>query len=237
MVVPVLTGELRGAWWRVGSSTDACWRGTYEREKQRAMASSIKPGMVVYDVGANAGFYTLLASRLVGKEGRVLAFEPYAGNVVDLIRHISANHESRCTVIQAAVAAVQAVAPFTFGMNSHQGSVADAAENTLVRVPTVTLDAMIEEYGFPEPDLVKMDIEGGEGDALAGAARLLQRGRARWFIALHGDAQKRRCEGLLRSANYSLYDLSGNPLREALGSLDVDEVYAQHGEWPRPSLS
>src|SRR6266568_1109680 len=62
MVVPVLQGRLRGARWIVGSSTHGCWLGTYESPKQHAFAAALRPGDLVVDAGANAGFYTLLAA-------------------------------------------------------------------------------------------------------------------------------------------------------------------------------
>src|SRR6267143_3626666 len=61
-VVPVLQGELRGTRWIVGSSTHGCWLGTYEHENQRLFASLVLASGLVYDLGANVGFYTLLAA-------------------------------------------------------------------------------------------------------------------------------------------------------------------------------
>lgn len=55
--------------WVVGSAPHGCWLGTYELEKQRTIMPFIKPGMTIFDIGAQAGFYTLLFSRLVGPSG------------------------------------------------------------------------------------------------------------------------------------------------------------------------
>src|ERR1043165_45133 len=74
--MPILQGPLRGKRWVAGSHVHGGWRGSYEFEKQQMFISAIKPGAVVYDIGANVGFYTLLASRLAGPQGRVYAFEP-----------------------------------------------------------------------------------------------------------------------------------------------------------------
>ena len=60
-VVPILTGRLRGRKWIVGSGDHSCWIGSYELEKQRAFAQVVHPGETVFDLGANVGFYTLLA--------------------------------------------------------------------------------------------------------------------------------------------------------------------------------
>jgi hypothetical protein len=73
VTVPILQGPLRGARWVVGSHTHGCWFGSYEADRQRAFVRLVRPGAVVYDLGANVGFYTLLAARLAGPAGRVLA--------------------------------------------------------------------------------------------------------------------------------------------------------------------
>src|SRR5688572_27975846 len=72
--VKVQSGINRGMKWIVGSSIHGCWLGTYELEKQPVIERFVRPGMTVFDIGANAGFYTLAFSRLVGEEGRVWAF-------------------------------------------------------------------------------------------------------------------------------------------------------------------
>ena len=77
MVVPILQGALRGKKWTVGSSTHGCWLGSFEYEKQKALQCAIKTGQVVYDIGANVGFYSLFASVLVGEAGHVYSFEPF----------------------------------------------------------------------------------------------------------------------------------------------------------------
>src|SRR5947209_9435920 len=83
MVVPILYGGLRGRRWIVGSAIHRCWLGFYECEKQRLISRVVRAGGVFWDVGANVGFYSLLASRLVAS-GKVFAFEPVQRNLVYL---------------------------------------------------------------------------------------------------------------------------------------------------------
>lgn len=75
-VVPILRGPLRGWKWVTGALRHSCWVGGYEPERQLEFARLVRRGDVVLDIGANVGFYTLLAARLAGPHGRVLAFEP-----------------------------------------------------------------------------------------------------------------------------------------------------------------
>jgi FkbM family methyltransferase len=207
--VPVLQGRLRGAWWIVGSATHGCWLGSYEREKQEAFSAALAQGAIVYDVGANVGFYTLLASRAVGSRGRVFAFEPLPRNLGYLRRHLTLNGISNATVVASAVADRVGTTGFTEGQNPSTGRVTATA---VLQVPAVSLDAFVYEQGQPAPAVVKMDIEGGEAAALRGAARLLREARPVLFLATHGSGIHRDCLNLLAQAGYRL---------ESLDALDV----------------
>ena len=67
----ILQGHLRGKKWIAGSGNHGYWLGSYEYQKQRIFSEEIRPGDVVYDLGANVGFYSLLASFLVGPKARL----------------------------------------------------------------------------------------------------------------------------------------------------------------------
>ena len=96
-IVPILQGRLRGKRWIVGSGNHGCWLGSYEYEKRRAFEQTISAGNIVFDVGAHVGFYTLLASTLVGPTGRVVAFEPAPRNLRYLKEHLRLNRFGRFT--------------------------------------------------------------------------------------------------------------------------------------------
>uniref|UniRef100_A0ACD5GZU7 FkbM family methyltransferase n=1 Tax=Desertifilum tharense IPPAS B-1220 TaxID=1781255 RepID=A0ACD5GZU7_9CYAN len=108
--MPILSGKLRGKKWIVGAGRHGSWLGTYEAQTQHLFIQALNPGMTVFDIGAQAGFYTLLASHLVGKQGRVFAFEPLPRNLAYLHQHLAINHLENVTVIEAAVAETSGVA-------------------------------------------------------------------------------------------------------------------------------
>src|ERR1700719_5073522 len=85
--VRVLRGPLRGMKWIKGSGPNAYWFGTYEVARVHAFTDIVTQGAVVYDVGANAGIYSLLASLRAGPSGWVYAFEPLQRNLRHLRRH------------------------------------------------------------------------------------------------------------------------------------------------------
>lgn len=138
--------------------------------------------MTVFDVGAHAGYYTLMFSRLVGTKGRVLSFEANPDNANNLRKHLLINRLQNVEVIEAAVCDQSGEAYFATNTNrSRYGYMGTLAE-TGTRVRTIHLDS------FPAPDLIKMDIEGAETLALTGASRILSEHKATIFLALHEGA-------------------------------------------------
>ncbi|HWZ58637.1 MAG TPA: FkbM family methyltransferase, partial [Gemmatimonadaceae bacterium] len=122
--VPILGGPLRGWRWIPAAASHGCWLGTFERAEQDVFARTVRPGDVVYDLGANVGFYTLLAARLAGPTGRVVAFEPVPRNLGYLRRHIALNQCENVTVVAAAVSDRSGTARFRDGPAHTVGTLA-----------------------------------------------------------------------------------------------------------------
>ncbi|HEX6832536.1 MAG TPA: FkbM family methyltransferase, partial [Rudaea sp.] len=101
--MPILQGPLRWRLWIPGSSSHGCWLGSYEYDKQRLFARVARSGDVVFDIGANVGFYTLLAATCVAPTGRVVAFEPMPSNVKRIHQHLKLNRIGSVHSVEAAV--------------------------------------------------------------------------------------------------------------------------------------
>lgn len=166
MVMRILSGPCRGMKWIAGSSNHGCWLGTYELEKQKAIRRFIKPGMIIYDIGAHAGIYSLLFSKLVGPNGKVFAFEPFAENVVNILKHIRLNRLNNVNLIQSSLSDKSGLVSFLIGKSSSMGSITHT--HTYLQVPTFSLDELVFNFDFPMPDLIKMDVEGAEAMVLEG---------------------------------------------------------------------
>ena len=218
--IPVLQGPLRGARWIVEAHTHGCWLGSYEADKQQVFAGLVHPADVVYDVGANTGFYTLLASRLCGAAGRVVAFEPLPRNLAFLREHVRLNRADNVTVLDVAVSSAPGSARFQGKLGSAQGRIAGDGE---LEVRTTSLDAIVRDCIAPPPHLIKMDIEGGELSALQGAQEVLQRHRPTVLLATHGPDVHRACLALLRAASYQISSLNGADVER------TDELLARPG--------
>lgn len=205
--VPILQGPLRGYRWIVGSGVHGYWLGTYELQKQLVFSKSIKAGMVVFDVGAHVGFYTMLASVAVGDHGEVIAFEPFPENVDILRRHIAINNRRNVQIVEAAVGDQNSTGRFKRGGDSFTGRI---TENGDLSLPLVTLDDLVSTRAVRPPQIIKMDIEGGEYDALVGAQNLLKTCRPQIFLSTHGPDVHTKCISLLQAMGYDLVPLHGS---------------------------
>lgn len=198
MVVPILQGPLRGKKWIVGAHLHGCWLGCYEWRTQRRVAEEVTRGSVFYDVGANVGFYSLLAATLTGP-GRVYAFEPLPENVHYLRRHLALNKIQNVEIIKTAISDEVGTAFFAAEETRAMGRLESSGG---VRVETYTLDALLQEGRIAPPDCIKMDIEGAEFRALLGARECFSRCKPKLFLATHGREVHDDCCRLLSSWQY-----------------------------------
>jgi FkbM family methyltransferase len=224
-VARVLFGSLRGASWVVGSATHGCWLGTYERASQRLAASLVLAGDVVYDIGANVGFFTLLFSRLAGERGSVASFEPVPRNLEFLRLHLSLNHGSNVTIVEKAVGDHAGNARFRLGANSAQGGLDASGE---LEVALTTVDHEVFELGRPAPNLLKLDVEGAEPRVLAGACRTMAtRGPVLW-IETHGWKAHEECRRILLERDYR-FRLEKETGQSGHGSLVAEKLNCMPG--------
>jgi len=208
-VVRVLQGRLRGYRWVVGSGQHGFWLGSYELPKQRRLVTAISVGNVVYDIGANVGFYTLLASECVGPSGHVHAFEPLPENIEFLERHVRLNQRSNISIHPVAVSVSAGRLRFARSHNRYSSHIDQQGE---LEVNSISLDEFIYVSGNPVPNLMKVDIEGAEFDLLCGARRLLESSPPLIFLATHGFKAHAACCELLYSASYNLESLTNEPV-------------------------
>jgi FkbM family methyltransferase len=148
--------------------------GTYEPDETLLFRRIVKPGMKVVDAGAHIGYYTLLASKLVGPSGRVSSFEPTPNTFAFLRKNTIANNATNTWLENKALSDFSGTARLHLdqnpGENALFGSTDDRGE---IDVITIRLDDFL---GINERnlDVMKLDIEGSELKALLGSTRVLQ---------------------------------------------------------------
>lgn len=189
----------------------AFWRGEHERDIQDLLLTVVKPGDCIYDIGAEIGSFALGIARLVGESGCVVAFEADPENISTLNEHRIRNqlqHELR--VVHAAVWSHTTDDQIAFRLGkgrSHGGVEANGhapilAHGEIIYVPVITLDGFIAAGG-PEPQIIKIDVEGGEAEVLRGGLNLFANRRPSLIVEVHHQKAADEIRAWLQEVHYS----------------------------------
>lgn len=148
----------------------------FEKFERKLFKSLIREGMVVVDIGAYAGYYSLVAADLVGEEGKVYAFEPNPENYVLLLKNLEVNRCKNVTPVQKAIADRDGRARlFLAQENKGDHRLFDSNDGReSITVDVTSLDAFFKERDY-RVDVIKMDIQGSEMAALKGMTRILEK--------------------------------------------------------------
>ena len=204
------------------------WLGTYEPDLQSAINALVKPGWVAYDVGANIGYVTLILRRAVGDQGKVFAFEALPANLERLTRNVALNYyENQVEVIAGAVVEASRTVRFLVGPSDDMGKAEGSAGRVnrpgseSITVQGISLDDFVYSGLHPAPQVLKLDIEGGEVLALPGMRRLLTEARPLLLLELHGEQAAGVVWNELQQIGYTIYSMQpGYPRINSLVELD-----------------
>lgn len=201
------TPEASLAWWLPwsGSSVDG--------DLLSFCREFVHPGSIVWDFGGNVGLFTFLAAHAAGRDGQVVTLEPDP-----FLSHLIIRTESErppncasCTVLTAAVGRTNGFATLEIPERSRASNAvlgkSKSSQRGAVRfrfdVPLVTIDNLAEQY--PGPEVLKIDVEGSELDALLGGEKTLSLHRPVIFMEVQNN-QAAEIRDLLRGWDYALYD-------------------------------
>jgi FkbM family methyltransferase len=207
-------GPLAGCRWRHHRSHQY-WipMGLYEPQTARSIQDALSPGAVLFDIGANAGYFALVGSRSVGAQGFVVAFEPVAENADAIRAQLALNHVTNVDVVSAAASDVSGQAEFVLerrNTNSHLREVAitHAASHPerIDIVETITVDEYVSKTGH-RPSVIKIDVEGAEHKVLSGARQTLEQNHPLCVIATHSTELRQQCTRLLEYCGYRISSL------------------------------
>ena len=170
--VAVRNGVAKGLKFNTGESCPELALGTYEVPIQNIFAQHLKSGDVFYDIGANVGFFSIIAAKLVGDTGKVYAFEPGEENAKSIRHNAQLNSFSQIEVIEKAVSHTSGEGQLLLAEYSggHALATADAPPDLAgeVTVDLVSIDDLIAQKKIKPPNFVKVDVEGAELDVLKG---------------------------------------------------------------------
>ncbi|MFI5911211.1 FkbM family methyltransferase [Dactylosporangium sp. NPDC051541] len=185
--------------------------GAIEGPLTKFLASELRPGQTFVDVGANIGYFTVLATQRVGLGGKVIAFEANPGTAAVLRDNLAVNWLTEHNVVVHNQAAYSANTTVRFNASARwvgdssiqhrPGNAHRLDEITAIEVPAVRLDDALQSAGVI--DVLKIDIEGGEYQAFMGMMGLIRQRRVRRLIfewnTLMLGADRGRFADLLRT--------------------------------------
>jgi FkbM family methyltransferase len=235
-IKPTLYGD---SFWYAGPNL---WEPTV----MLALRDLCKPGTIVFDVGGNMGGLTSAMSRLVGPKGAVCTFEASPRIIGYLQGNVVAQGHHNVTVYHRAVySKSNEIITIYDGDHLNDSIYAEQSPTKVGRpIKTLALDDFCDSTGFA-PDVIKMDIEGAEYDALLGAERMIERNRP--HFVLEQQASDMRCFEFLTARGYITIDLSSYrqiqeasdyppnaPLRNVL-CIHQDRLAETHYQLPMPT--
>ncbi len=147
-----------------GIGTFLSIKGEYEPAETKLFLEKVQEGNTVFDIGANIGYYTVLASKKVGPKGKVYSVEPLNSAVKLLKQNILENKLSNVSLLHTATGHKKTTISISF-------------EDETQKTPVTTVDNIVQENGVKTIDFMVMDIEGGEVNALKGATNTLKTGK------------------------------------------------------------
>ena len=187
-----LPSHFNGKWLRLSVKSWAALHQKYEPYMARALHGNLRPGDVFLDVGSHFGLWSVYAAGIIGKTGKVFAFEPSPAFAV-LKENAVLN--SRVQAFNMGLGAQDGEATFFEQGTSSSGSfvkavtvINEAWQPTVpiagTKVKIRTLDTLIAELGV-RPDLIKVDVEGFEFEVVRGAENILRNIRPVMLIEIH----------------------------------------------------
>jgi FkbM family methyltransferase len=194
--------------------------GTWEPEISDYIASALTPGDCFIDVGANIGYFSLLAASIVGNSGTVCAIEPSPSIFAVLSRNVTRSGISNITLYNKAASDAPSRVPIFLGPAENRGATTTLSsvavrkgQHLEAEVEADTLSAIVGEARLLSARLIKIDVEGAEYSLISSIAHLLPRFSAatEWLVEISPEAiseQGRSADALLamfRSAGYELY--------------------------------
>lgn len=207
--------------------------GVYEFAASKLVREYLTAGDVFVDVGANIGYYTIIAGRAVGRSGLVHAFEPSPRIRARLERNVKLNGMAQVTLHAEAVTAqsgtVHLVEPMDKG-NDGLAFVDTSGESKGIEVRSVRLDELSELRDRP-PALLKVDVEGGEPEVFRGASGLLNEADAPSI--LFESFELERDTDILRSFGYRVFQ---PVLRNGHVQLSADLSAPRYRTWEAPNF-
>ena len=173
--------------------------GFWEPRVLRACLSAVRSGDVFYDIGANVGFMSIEVATRLGESVSVFAFEPIPVLAQSVLRSAFINGARNIHVLPIMLGSIVGEAELFIPSHSiHSSAISRQRSASKITCPMTTLDQLVQNEIVPPPDVIKIDVEGGELDVFRGAIEVVKKYAP--IIIFEADVNMRRF-------GYSLMDL------------------------------
>jgi len=227
--VAYTAGQLSIALYPEGQIAEFLWLADFELADRNFVAAYLRPGMQVFNVGANVGLYSVLASVLVGEKGRVHAFEPSTESYGRLLRNLELNHCRNVAAVRLALSdtrreLVLRADPLYPSYDGHRFVESIRSAGNLLPsdeiVQASTLDCYVAQLGCRDVDFLIIDVEGAEFGVLEGGIETLT--RANPTLLLECSKNQEAIENLLMKLGYRFW--TWDMIKRTLNPADFREA-------------
>lgn len=211
----------------VGLSHSLILRGIYEKDETEFLKQILHKGDIFVDVGSNFGYYTLLASVIVGKKGKVFSFEPDHYNFSILNRNSKINQRNNITCINKAVGEKSQRVNFYIDTDNYgRHNIIQNGRKDVSKVDLISLDNFFDK-GF-KIDVIKIDVEGVEEFVIKGMKKLINSNPSiKLLIEFfperinQGYSNPLNLKRLIHTLGFSIYEISDSRLVK----ISFDDLY------------
>ena len=219
--IRVFAGPLKGYLWNTSYNYDYIM-GTYEDpEALNTFCSWLSEDVVLYDLGANIGYYALIANQYI-RNGIIYSFEPMPGNIEVFNKHLQLNKNfiknDNIRLLPFAISDSDKKVSFSENKETMEGNTYidksttyTDAQGTFV-VQSYSVDSLLQQ-GYKKPDIIKIDVEGAEYDVLAGAKNTLEKYHPKILLATHDThlaGVKDECIHFLEAMGYKICPINSS---------------------------
>ena len=216
ITMPIIQGYLKGYKWMHYKGTNGSWLGTYELKQQNLFHQYINNEDTVFDLGANKGFFSLLASKFVGPNGKVFAVEPIRTNQDYIKKNILIDDLHNIKCLNIAVSNIDKDIYFDEGQCNSSGHISEKGN---LKVQCRSLDGLLFDKIFTEVNFIKIDVEGEELNVLKGARNVIAIFKPKILVGTHSKELHDDCLNFLRKLKYNVEEIEYFNSNEYDGSI------------------
>ncbi|UKN01235.1 FkbM family methyltransferase [Paracrocinitomix mangrovi] len=202
-------GPMKGVKWSTMVPDSRYLLGIYESDLTEKIISAVTDGKRLVDIGANAGYFSLVASKYGHKELSHIAAEPFPANVQLIQEHLKINNISNVVIEASAIADKNGEVEFSntdnLAANTYKSESSIHKEN-LIKLNAIDLNTLSEKYDLKDNCFMKIDVEGAEFDVLQGGKAYLEKFHPEIVLATHDchvKGVKEKCLNFLMDLGYS----------------------------------